>query len=186
MAKHCNICNQDYADDLPACPHCAAARSGPSDSMIDLGPAPQGAPSTGDAAGVDPASLSGGSDVHWAALVEEPDEPKVKVDSPSDADLLAHEAAQPASPPLQPASSVSDSAVDLGASPAELVEEVPPSESDVFVAELASDAKKVELVEEPVEAEMVAEEVKPGEDDGGRDVIAEAVEAGADPTRPEA
>src|SRR5579871_6864359 len=166
MAKHCNICNQDYADDLPACPHCAAARSGPSDSMIDLGPAPQGAPSTGDAAGVDPASLSGGSDVHWAALVEEPDEPKVKVDSPSDADLLAHEAAQPASPPLQPASSVSDSAVDLGASPDELV------------AELASDAKKVELVEEPVEAEMVAEEVKPGEDDGGRDVIAEAVEAG--------
>jgi len=26
MAKHCNVCNQDYADDLATCPHCAAAK----------------------------------------------------------------------------------------------------------------------------------------------------------------
>ncbi len=52
-----------------------------------------------------------------------------------------------------------------------------PGESDVVEAELASDANKVEL----------AEEVKSGEgNDGGRDLIAEAVESGADPTRPEA
>ena len=26
MAKHCSVCDQDYADDLEACPHCASAK----------------------------------------------------------------------------------------------------------------------------------------------------------------
>src|SRR5579875_3302025 len=26
MAKHCDVCDQDYADNLTACPHCAAGK----------------------------------------------------------------------------------------------------------------------------------------------------------------
>jgi hypothetical protein len=186
MAKHCDVCNQDYADELPACPHCAAAKHKATDSAIDLGEGPRIAPATGDAAGAEPAPLSGTSNVQWASLVEEPGAEEVKVDSPSDADLLAHGAAEPAQAAGEKGEpSASDSAVDLGASPVEIIEEGSRAESDVFVAELASDPNKVALVEEP-EAELVAEEVKPGQDDGGRDLIAEAVESGDDPTRPEA
>jgi hypothetical protein len=135
MAKHCTVCNQDYADDLAACPHCASAQqthlagqgedrttqlvgrseerttqlgeaseprlsAGPSDSVIDLGPVPSDSvidlgpvptskPATGDVAG---APLSGDSMVAWSALVEESDaaeSKEIKIDSPSDADLLA-------------------------------------------------------------------------------------------------
>jgi tetratricopeptide (TPR) repeat protein len=116
MAKHCDVCKQDYADELMACPHCAAAKKthlagrsedrktqladlqadelgcapSPADSAIDYGLPPTTAQATGDAAGAEP--LSGASDVPWSALVEEPDVEKVKIDSPSDADLLAHAA----------------------------------------------------------------------------------------------
>jgi hypothetical protein len=182
MAKHCDVCNQDYADDLPVCPHCAAAKHRPSDSAIDLGQGPRVAPATGDAAGAEPAPLSGASSGQWASLVEKPGEQVVKIDSPSDADLLVHGSATsseekvgelyaPEAP--APAPSVFDSAVDLGASPVEeveegsgaVLEEVPPGDADVYVAEA----------------------VTPGEEPGsGRDLIAEAVESGTDLTRPEA
>ncbi len=260
MAKHCDVCKRDYADDLSACPHCAAAKktqlaSGsaedrktqltnvgpaelpaettPSDAVIDLGqtPAVSGA---GDAAEVPP---SGASDVEWAALVSEPSANQLKVDSPSDADLLAHGtgavepdiseeeivgeliAEEPPAPPAEdaevvdlteaapePAGPVSDSAVDLGASPVELVEEdsgavvaaAPPAESDVFVAELASDASHVDLIEESavnLADEDVIDLASPSdaalapplaETPPERDAVAEVVEATADPHAPEA
>jgi hypothetical protein len=191
MAKHCTVCNQEYGDDLAACPHCAAAKKThlasraeerttqladpkhkPSDSTVDYGaePLPQesGKP------------ISDASAVAWSALVDEPapaDE-HVKIDSPSDADLLAkaegsHEelvGELPAEPPVERAAAdeervdlsqppqgekhTTDSEVDLGGPPVELVEdgsgavlsEKPKDESDVFVAELASDAMHVDMV----------------------------------------
>src|SRR6516162_1448112 len=137
MAKHCDVCNRDYADELLACPHCAAAKHPPSDSAIDLGEGPHIAPATGDAAGAEPAPLSGISNVQWASLVEEPGAEEVKIDSPSDADLLPHGSPERAEKAGEPhAEHPADSAVDLGASPAEIVEEGPPAEPDVYVAEL--------------------------------------------------
>src|SRR5690349_17085375 len=92
MAKFCESCKRSYPDDQNTCPHCGApARPAPSasDSSVDLGrpPAP------GEAAGPgSPGSggLSGHSVIGWADLVEEPGATgsAVKVDSPSDADLL--------------------------------------------------------------------------------------------------
>ncbi len=259
MAKHCDVCNQDYADDLAACPHCAAAKktqlasshpedrrtqlantypsepgSHPfSDSAVDLGQSPTSKPATGDAAGVPPASMSGVSSGEWSALAEQPPSDRLKIDSPSDADLLRHGAAEsveatpshtheeiigdlfaseppaPASDvpdsqaevmdltgsPPELASSVSDSSVDLGASPVFPIEEdagavmaeAAPSDSQVFMAELASDASKVDLVSDSGinlgEEEIVELEAASA---SGRDLIAEAVEAGIDPNTPEA
>jgi tetratricopeptide (TPR) repeat protein len=121
MAKHCEVCNQDYAEELTACPHCAAAKktqlasraedrttqlAGPSEErktqLADLNAAPgETAPTPGDSAinyGAAPSEptvgsepISGASEVAWSALVEEPSSEKVKIDSPSDADLLARE-----------------------------------------------------------------------------------------------
>jgi hypothetical protein len=122
MAKHCDVCNQDYADDLPVCPHCAAAKTtqlasprearatqradvplaGPADSAIDFGQSPTSKPATGDASGADPASLSSASGIAWSALVEEPSAEELKVDAPSDADLLARAAAESAAAPPGP------------------------------------------------------------------------------------
>jgi hypothetical protein len=164
---------------------------------------PPAKPATGDAGGAE--QPSGLSAVAWASLVEEPpaDEGKeLKIDSPSDADLLGQGAAaevvgelateEPAleakqsgveaevvdlanSPP-KPGEPVSDSAVDLGAAPVELIEEPAgilkgkPEDSAVFVAELASDSsikfpegEVVELAAEvhdaPVDAESPAAEL---------------------------
>ncbi|HTU19107.1 MAG TPA: hypothetical protein VMG10_13685 [Gemmataceae bacterium] len=238
MAKHCSVCNQDYADDLAACPYCASAKktqlagrsedrttqlggpneerttqlvgrnevrttqlgelsepeaeaAAPSDSGIDFGLPPTSKPATGDAGGE---PVSGASNVAWSSLVEEPgtqEEKEIKIDSPSDADILVHDAAEspPAaatgldeelvgeleaeepvieeaeagteaevvkldSSPPQPAEQPSDSAVNLGGSRAELVEgdsgavlhEKEAGESEVFMAELASNASQVDLV----------------------------------------
>ncbi|HEY7158305.1 MAG TPA: tetratricopeptide repeat protein, partial [Gemmataceae bacterium] len=236
MAKHCDVCNQDYADDLPVCPHCAAAKktqlantreeratqladfnaAGPASELppsqpeinlgsspsMEAGPASEPPPSqpesnlgsspsveagptrvpadsaivlppqiaaAGEAGGEEPAPISSASNVAWSALVEEPSAEKVKVDAPSDADLLARAAAEagtagaeaegidPSAAPSEAAKAVSDSsAVDLGGSLAEVVEEgsgaevkqTPPGESEVFMAELASDASRVDLVGE--------------------------------------
>src|SRR5579883_3187155 len=224
MAKHCTLCNQDYADELASCPHCAAGktmqpaghgegrttqimgrgderatqldtgvvpetRPTPSDSSIDLGSLPSTGPATGDAGA---APISDVSAVACAALVEEPPAEEVKVDSPSDVDLLAAAesemaaatppagpeaeqvgeliaeelAAEPpasgvdsevvrlASTPPQPKTMASDSMIDLGALPAELAagesgaagSGASPSESGVFMAELASNVRHVDLV----------------------------------------
>jgi hypothetical protein len=186
MAKHCTVCDQDYADDLATCPHCAAAKKTQlagrnedrttqlADSSVDYGTTPP------TEAGGEP--ISGSSGIPWSALVEEPAEEHVKIDSPSDADLLSQAAAAPHEdlvgdlPPIEPIAPIepamdeemvelaesppkanrmtSDSEVDLGASPVELVEEgsgavlheKPLGESDAIVAELASDALHVEAV----------------------------------------
>lgn len=208
MAKHCTLCNQEYGDDLAACPHCAAAKkthlasrvedrttqladpnlaaenepASPADSAIDFGAPTASVPQASDE------PLSGTSAVAWSALVEEPGNEPIKIDSPSDADLLAHGAAEstPATPheelvgelpshqaipPFKPGSAneemidlsepvpqsepmASDSEVDLGGPPVELLEEdsgavlseKPRGESDVFVAELASDVQNVDMV----------------------------------------
>jgi tetratricopeptide (TPR) repeat protein len=261
MAKHCTVCNQDYADELSACPHCASAKTTqpagredrttqlaprgeerttqlgenigaeghaaptPSDSAIDFG-APPSNPATGDAGGAEPSS--GGSAVAWSSLVGEPraDEGReVRIDSPSDADILAHNrnapepsagvkeelvgelsaekpvveavgahadtemvdlAEAPPHPTVPPSSSAVDlggslaeiiedesaavlpssSAVDLGASPPEIIEDesvavvkkAPEGESEVFLAELASDASRVDLVSDS-EVDLAGAEV---------------------------
>lgn len=202
MAKHCTVCNQDYEDDLAACPHCAAAKKThlasriedrttqlaephhaeegeaprPSDSSIDFGTAGSGEP------------ISGASSIAWSALVEESADEPIKVDSPSDAELLVegeeaahapHEELVGELPPVEPIApvepvgvdeemvelaesppqerkGVSDSEVDLGGPPAELVEdgsgavlhEKPQGDSEVFMAELASDAAHIDLVDD--------------------------------------
>jgi hypothetical protein len=208
MAKHCTLCNQEYGDDLAACPHCAAAKkthlasrvedrttqladsnftaenepASPADSAIDFGAPTASVPQ----ASGEP--LSGTSAVAWSALVEEPGNEPIKIDSPSDADLLAHGVAESTPPapheelvgelpsheaiaPSEPVSAdeemvdlsepppqneklVSDSEVDLGGPPVELLgddsgavlTDKPKDESDVFVAELASDAQSVDMV----------------------------------------
>ena len=193
MAKHCDVCNQDYADELAACPHCAEAKRTQlasraedrttqlaeqprpehlaSDAEIDLGemPTPAGAGEAG--AGAPPSDIS---DVAWAALVEEPED-EVKIDSPSDVDLLKQGAEGKADGGVRPGSDPtvdlgatpegkasdsgsglqagarpgSDSVVDLGATPAgksSASGSAPPSGSEVFMAELASDASRVDYV----------------------------------------
>jgi hypothetical protein len=313
MAKHCTVCNQDYADDLAACPHCASAKTthlagrgedrttqlvnrgeerttqlgdlgearggagaspsesaidlgsppiskpaagagpsesvidlgslaagaglsesvidlgsppagaGPSESVIDLGSPPTSKPATGDAGGAGPASDS--SIVAWASLVEEPPSEQgqeIKIDSPSDADLLSQGTTEPApavpdeelvgeladeqpapampdagaeaevvelsdSPP-QPVERPSDSAVDLGGLPVELVadesgmvvKETASGESEVFMAELASDASQVNLVSDSGLDLSEGEGVEVAAED------AEAVDAGEDAETPAA
>jgi hypothetical protein len=158
MAKHCDVCNQDYADELAACPHCAEAKKTQlasraedrttqlaqqprpdrlaSDADIDLGQEPTAAGAGEAGAGAPP---SDASNVAWAALVEEPAD-EVKIDSPSDVDLLKHGTEGKAEGGARPPS---ESAVDLGAIPGRkgpASGSAPPSGSEVFMAELASDA----------------------------------------------
>jgi hypothetical protein len=146
MAKHCDVCNQEYPDNLSACPHCAAARTpnvapgSESDinleahlmggehpgeapdhsSVVDLGkrgkathhaippgsesdiqielPPAQRVPDTNSGVTIHRVEEpSDSSVVEWAALVQDAgriDESGVRVDSPSDEDLLA-KAAKP-------------------------------------------------------------------------------------------
>lgn len=93
MAKHCTVCNQDYADELAACPHCAAATQ---------------------------IQSAGHGQERTTQLVSRGDERNTRLsnDAPG------------------------DSAVDLGALP----EEVAGSDSEVLMAELASNTPPVELV----------------------------------------
>ena len=114
MAKHCDVCKQSYSDELTVCPHCAEAPVGPEQSGSQSeanqrrsADAVEHSPDSGIGLGrsVDP--VSGQSNVAWASLVEE-NEPKsdaVKIDSPSDIDLLQY-VDQPA-----------DSGVPIGESP---------------------------------------------------------------------
>jgi hypothetical protein len=141
MAKHCEVCNKEYPENLSACPHCAAARvprvppgseseinldahlvSGehPSEaseqsSVVNLGergkathhaiqtgsesefeikspPAPR-VPDTNSGVAIHRAEEPSDSSVEeWAALVQDAgaiDQSGVRVDSPSDKDLLA-------------------------------------------------------------------------------------------------
>src|SRR5437764_5237811 len=118
MAKFCQTCKQSYADDQNVCPHCGAAAGkqdagrpaapagGPtptqaqhggadpvpsaSDSSVDLSRPPGAGEATGPGSSAS-GGLSGHSVIGWADLVQEPEAgggPPVKVDSPSDADLL--------------------------------------------------------------------------------------------------
>ncbi len=187
MAKHCTVCNKEYGDDLAACPHCAAAKKTHlagrvedrttqlADSAVDYD-----APAAERASGE---PISGASGIAWSSLVSEPEDEHVKIDSPSDADLLS-KAGAPVThhdlvgelPPIEPIAPLevdahdemvelaetppkashraSDSEVDLGASPVELVEDgsgavlhaKPQGESDAIVAELVSDALHVDAV----------------------------------------
>ncbi len=238
MAKHCSVCNQDYADELAACPRCTAAKTthlasrseerttqlagsgaapSPSDSAIDYGLPPSAKPATGDAGSAEP--LSGISGIAWSALVDEAhteEGKEIQIDSPSDAEILVHggtestpppgsheelvgqlggaaplaseiadsgvgaEAVDLSSSPPQPTGQLSDSTVDLGAAPVELVEggsgpvlrETPPGEAEVFVAELASDASHVDLVNDS--GIDVSEASAPP-----RDAAAEVVDSGS-------
>ena len=149
MAKHCEVCNQTYAEDLAACPHCAAARASrlppgleseinldshlrgvkeppeasEHSSVVNLGkrgPATHNAPPHGSEsvihieppAGSHAPDANSGIAVHgveepsdssvveWADLVQDAgtiDPSFVRVDSPSDKDLLAKAAADSSS-----------------------------------------------------------------------------------------
>jgi TolA-binding protein len=124
MAKICNNCKQSYPDDQHVCPHCAAADASASPAKHDVDwdevlDQPAGAPGSGRPAsdsGIDlgaapevsGGSMSGISAVDWASLVEEPaprtGDAQAAVDSPSDSDLRAQAALEPATlPPTRPA-----------------------------------------------------------------------------------
>jgi hypothetical protein len=134
MAKHCNVCNRDYADNLAACPHCAAAKKtqlasqseerktqlgtrddervtqlepSPSDSVVNLGSSPD-LPAEGDS----------------AIVVEEAADSKDKpVELVSDDSSTIDEGPSPLASVLR------------GAKP----EQPPPSESEVALEALMSD-----------------------------------------------
>jgi tetratricopeptide (TPR) repeat protein len=184
----------------------------PSDSGIDwtaIGEEPQAAPSE---------AVQATHEVDVPA-VEAPAEVEAVVDEEIAAELSAEDAVAPALSPTtaegegidftmpepEPVGPVSDSAVDLGASVPELVEEgsgaaeekAPRSGSEVFMAELASDASRVDLVGGSgvnlVEEEVI--EVAEGsgvtsaekvESEADHDLIVEAVEAGIDESTPAA
>jgi hypothetical protein len=154
MAKHCNVCNQDYADNLAACPHCAAAKktqlashseerttqlvtrddervtqpkASPSDSMVNLGSSPD---------------QPGSSDS--AVIVEEAADNKDKpVDLVSDDSSTLDQGPSPLWAALG------------GAKP----EQPPPSESEVALEALMSDDTPTPSSGEPsAEQHAVAEE----------------------------
>lgn len=192
MAKHCNRCNQDYADDLPACPHCAAAKktqpaylhplpkseSRSSDSAVNLGGAPPASSDSGNEHHPQPSSPSGSS-VEWAAPPEQPPGEPVLLESPSDA-TLAQETAS-AKLGSKPSGSPSDSAVDLGAS-VEIIEETTPPLSDIIAAELAGDASKVDLVGDERRAGSASDSATPPPVEGTSrgEVQAASPESGVD------
>ena len=147
MAKHCNVCNQDYADNLTACPHCAAAKktqmvsrsderatqlarpaeqtgvspqpqATPADSVVSLGSAPEATPSD--------------------SVVDLGSAPVEVVEGESE--VLLEEVA-----------SNSGTALSEGAVVEDVVKPEPPSPS-------ASDIALQSLMEEPPSGEVVAEE----------------------------
>lgn len=184
MAKHCDVCNRAYPDQLASCPRCARAAQAPhmpigSESEIDLNVLNEGGAIPGDGPGsgsavdlgergrathharpvgsesemdiaVPPArvpdtnsgvfldKIEGESDssvVEWAALVQDATHPVdasgVRVDSPSDKDLIAKAA--------QEVESASDVSVAAGSESLSAVETsgvriLPGSELDVEVS----------------------------------------------------
>jgi hypothetical protein len=132
MAKHCNVCNLAYSDELPACPHCAA-RSG-----VDLEPVPS-SPGSGSDSGkrgraqdsdtwepsVDPSgsSASGthGSEVDLGART-----PRIKGAPPPDLHLM------------EAAMEGGASAVDLGSTPTTPNESAVPSSPSVTYGETSA------------------------------------------------
>lgn len=135
MAKHCSKCNQDYADDLAECPHCAAA------TQTKLGGRGQERPTR---------LMSRGSERNTQLSAKEP-APEAKSAGGQRDKVEVSDA-----PPAQ--EGPSDSMVDLGSLPAETVG----SESQVIMAELASNDSHAGLVSDSAvnlaEGEVVAED----------------------------
>src|SRR5262249_52760262 len=97
MAKHCTVCNQAYAEELTACPHCASASgvrlsSGPPSSGIAFGPASDRGRRDPDSAEwnpvIDAAGSSSGS-AHGSEVDLGPQFTRSKHPSPADVQLDA-------------------------------------------------------------------------------------------------
>jgi hypothetical protein len=213
MAKHCDVCNQSYPETESHCPHCAAAgkaseqsprapdateRRGDSGSAVNLSEpyVAEVADSSGRLSG--PPGPAGTSDTAWAALVEDVSDEAAKVDSPSDADLLAHAADTP--PPASPARLagepaaagepfVAEPASDVNLAPPAKVDTPPPAASraaggEPFVAEADDDESSAidlaALAAQPPSGSNLlgSEKVRPG-----AEAPATEPEAGADARR---
>lgn len=156
MAKHCSVCNQDYADELAACPHCASAKK------THL--AGRGGPPTTQLADRGDDRTTRLADI-GAAEEEAAPPPSEAAAAEADEELVGELAAEEAAPevpesgaeaemvelsdtPPQPEEQPADSAVDLGGPQAELaasdsgaiVKETASGEAEAFMAELASNA----------------------------------------------
>jgi len=193
MAKHCDVCNKSYPETEAHCPHCAAAAADEphlaeaDDSAVDLGEpvVAEAASSSGHHKPAEP--KSGSSAVAWVSLVEDADDSSVKIDSPSDADLLAHAAAKaPAGEPFvaEMASGTelpgavpqdSSSALDLGARAAHPAEEAADAEVDSSTVNLGGEAERE--ASPPHLAALANEPEGAGAEDFVDDVA--AVEAGS-------
>src|SRR5205807_8748565 len=124
-----------YPDDFAACPACAraaeAVRNAPhSEADLQLADVPSPVVPEGQAdvdLGRPPSAdhlepVSGESAVAWASLVDDPDEGPLKIDAPSDVDVLRHVRAQKDAP-----ASTETSAVHLSGSPSGVVSSRPGS-----------------------------------------------------------
>ncbi|HTU91954.1 MAG TPA: hypothetical protein VMF69_17865 [Gemmataceae bacterium] len=114
MTKHCTVCNQDYADDLTACPNCAA---------------------------VTQKKLAGRGQERATQVFSRGDERSTRLAAEGPEDEIEAEVVELSDAP-QPLEHPSDSTVDLGGSPAEVVG----GDSEVVMAELASNTNPVDLV----------------------------------------
>jgi hypothetical protein len=174
MAKHCTICNQDYADDLAACPHCAATdtmnpagrgeeratqihgRGDPRATQLAGLPGGERTPSDsaidlGSPPTSRPATGDAGSSLQkgWEVVEEAPDE-HIVIHSPSDAEHPPA-AEKPAAPS---AKTPSDSRIDIGGllrqsgegDSSGVSKEMPEGESAEFMAELVEDVEELQPV----------------------------------------
>lgn len=112
MAKHCTVCKQTYADNLTACPYCAAAKAGPpagSHADIDL----EGETTWRTESKAAARKERSDHDEDWSSLVEATEEgtvelpaDAVQIDAPEDKSILGRvtmeELASRAGRPLPP------------------------------------------------------------------------------------
>ncbi len=209
MAKICKVCNQSYADDLAACPHCSSNveivlndPSGPakkgvsptaatslrpetgsdSDIEIDLGKLPQ--PAAGE-----PSSAI--SNVQWSALVSGPGDSGVDlagggmtVDSPSDAALLERMKPKTSPPSDQGEKSGSWVEVHLGG-PVEdgsgvVVEAGSGSDEDIDLARLEAESRGKGMGSSDVVVEGTGAKRPPAETASGSDIDLGALAAASE------
>jgi hypothetical protein len=146
MAKHCNVCNQDYADDLAACPRCAAAKKTKLASRSEERTTQLHTRDDDRVTRLEPGATPSDSAVNLGDSVEE------LIESESGVDLSEGEGVEAAGE--EPAAS------DQGAPPAESgfgvakPEERSPSASDVALESLMSETPS----EEPAGEEQAVSE----------------------------
>jgi hypothetical protein len=143
MAKHCNVCDQDYADNLTACPHCVAAKKTRLPSRSEERTTQLKTRDDDRVTKLDPEATPADSAVNLGDIAGEPDE--------------SQEGSAISGGEVMEAEEDESSAIDLGEAPAESgfgvkkFEQPDPTASDVAMQSLMSD-------EEPAGAEHAVSE----------------------------